>query len=145
MYRYSNTIIETSPIIEKEINNYETYKEIIINYLNNNPLIKIGQLIKYARDLYRQSSYSFDLSTDKIKNIFYNWKRNNFIFTKYSVFKNNKTIYGDIYLRDYSSKYIYKNLGNNVLLQEHIIFISSFQIRKVISPKHLFFDCTFFI
>ena len=76
--------------------------------------------------------------------MYYNWKKDNIIFTKFSVFASNKCLNGEIYMREYLSKYIYKNNYSEEQIQhEHIIFMSPFQIRRIAKSKHLYFDCTF--
>ena len=80
---------------------------------------------------------------NKIKNIYYNWKKNSILFTKYSIFKSNKTIDGQIYMREFKHTYLYNNDGNKIINHEHIIYISPFQIKKILTAPHLYFDCTF--
>ena len=135
---------ETQNITNKEIKNYEEYKEILIELLDNNPLLILSNFLKKASELYRNNEYKFSLSKNTLRNIYYKWRNNNIIFTKYSIFTNNKTKEGELYMRDFISTYIYKNKESNQLIKhEHIIFISPLQIRKIISSFHLYFDCTF--
>ena len=78
--------------------------------------------------------------------MYYNWKKDNIIFTKFSVFTSNKCLNGEIYMREYLSKYIYKNnYSEEQILHEHIIFMSPFQIRRIAKSKHLYFDGTLLI
>ena len=46
-------------------------------------------------------------------------------------------------MRDYCNTYIYENNGKKIHNHEHIIFISDFQINKIIESPHLYFDGTF--
>ena len=134
----------TQNITNREIKNYEEYKEILLDLLNNNPLLILSNFLKKAIELYRGNEYYFTLSKNTLRNIYYKWRNNNIIFTKFSIFSNNKTKDGELYMRDFVSTYIYKkNDSNQLIKHEHIIFISPFQIRKIISASHLYFDCTF--
>ena len=75
--------------------------------------------------------------------MYYNWKKDNIVLTKFRVFSTNKCLNGEIYMREYLSKYIYKNNYSDEQIQpEHIIFIS-LQIRRIAKSKHLYFECTF--
>ena len=46
-------------------------------------------------------------------------------------------------MRDYTVTYLYENNSKNIYKNENIIFISPFQIRKIIQTKHLYFDGKF--
>jgi len=139
-----NIQLENIHITNKEIENKEKYKEELLKYLNSNPLIILSEFNKHALNLYRGNEYKFDLKKNFIRNLYYNWKKDNIIFTKFSVFTSNKCLNGEIYMREYLSKYIYKNINSEEQIQhEHIIFMSPFQIRRMAKSKHLYFDCTF--
>ena len=64
-------------------------------------------------------------------NLFYSWKKDNIIFTKYNLFKSNKTLNGEIYMKKFIYIYLYKNKNNEQLKnEENIIFICPFRFRK---------------
>ena len=52
-----NNIIE----VNREINNYNNYKDILIKKLNSDPLISYGHFKKWATDIYRNSDYNFEI------------------------------------------------------------------------------------
>ena len=135
---YNNTIE-----VNREINNYNNYKDILIKKLNSDPLISYGHFKKWATDIYRNSDYNFEIKKNSIKNSYYTWRNNNLIFTKYSMFEHNKTLDNKIFLRDYCNTYIYEENGNKIYNHEHAIFISPFQINKIINSIHLYFDGTY--
>ena len=141
---FDKVILENSSITNKEIENRDKYKEELINILNSNPLIVLSNFKKLALELYRGNDFKFDLKKSFIRNLYYRWKKDNIIFTKFSVFSTNKTINGEIYMCEFLIKSIYKNNNSDKQIQhEHIIFISPFQIRKIIKTPHLYIDCTF--
>jgi len=140
----NKVILENITIINKEITNKEHYREILLNILNCNPLILFSDFMKRSSEIYRNNDYNFDLKKNFIKNLYYNWKKDNIIFTKFSVFKSYKTLDNELFMRDFTSTYIYKTKNSEQLIKhEHIIFISPFQIRKILSSLHLYIDCTF--
>ena len=107
-------------------------------------MIILSNFKKLALEIYRGNDFKFDLKKSFIRNLYYRWKKDNILFTKFSVFSTNKTLSGEIYMWEYLSKSIYKNNNNDIQIQhEHIIFISPFQIRKIIKTPHLYIDCTF--
>ena len=59
------------------------------------------------------------------------------------MFTNNKTYSKQIYLRDYLNTYLYDKSGKKLYNHEHAIFISPFQLNKIINSPHLYFDGTF--
>ena len=59
------------------------------------------------------------------------------------MFEHNKTLDNKIFLRDYCNTYIYEENGNKIYNHEHAIFISPFQINKIINSNHLYFDGTY--
>ena len=60
------------------------------------------------------------------------------------MFNSNKILDGEIFMREFVSTYIYKDKNSDQLIKdEHIIFISPFQIRKILISIYLYIDCTF--
>ena len=102
----NKVILENITIINKEITNKEHYREILLNILNCNPLILFSDFMKRSSEIYRNNDYNFDLKKNFIKNLYYNWKKDNIIFTKFSVFNSNKALNGEIFMRKFVSTYI---------------------------------------
>ena len=136
-------IYDNSKDINIEVENSKKYREIIISKLRENPLMTYTNFKKLASPLYRNNDYNFELKLNTIKNIYYCWRNNAFVFKKYSIFENNKTLNNKIFLRDYCNTYIYETSGNKIYNHEHAIFISPFQLHKLINSPHLYFDGTF--
>ena len=72
-----------------------------------------------------------------------NWRKNSNLFNKFSIFSNNFTKEGKIYLRDYSFKLIYNSSGKQLFKHEHIIYNYSNFIRKLRAAEHFYIDGTF--
>ena len=117
--------------IEGEISNYKEFKNDIIKYLNSHPIIKYTEYKKKAHKLYYKNHCNFKININTLKNIYYNWRKENIIFKKYSIFEFNKTKNGLEYLKDYSYTYIYNKSGKTHFLHEHAIFCSDFFIKKL--------------
>ena len=129
--------------INCEINNYKKYKELLIDYLNKNPLIKYKDFRYIATKLYDESKCNFNVENYTFSNIYYTWRSKSNLFNKFSIFTNNKTTIGNIYLRDYTYKYIYNKTGKKLLIHEHAIFISDFFIKKLREVLHFYIVDTF--
>ena len=123
--------------INKEITKYNEFKNILKNILNKEPLINFTNFKEKAADIFRKNNYDFDLKLNTIKNIYYTWRNNSFIFKKYSIFENKLTTINKIFLRDYINTFIYKSNGNGVYHHEHAIFASPFLIKKYL-PHHIY-------
>ena len=98
---------------------------------------------KYATDLYYKINCSFQIKNYTFCNIYYTWKNNTNIFTKYSVFKNKYIKDNNIFLRDYTYKIIYNDKSDKYIEHEHIIFLSNFFLKKMQNSKHFYIDGTF--
>ena len=129
--------------INKEITKYNEFKNILKDILNKEPLLNFTNFKERAEDIFRENKYEFELKTNTIKNIYYTWRNNSFIFKKYSIFENNLTTNNKIFLRDYINTFIYKSNGNGLYHHEHAIFASPFQINKISASPHLYIDGTF--
>ena len=70
-------------------------------------------------------------------------EKNSLLFKKFSVFGNDKTNLKEQFLRDYTYTYYYDDKGKKLKNHEHFIFISNFQITKILTSKHLYIDGTF--
>ena len=55
---------------------------------------------------YYKNKCNFLIKNNTFKNIYYNWRKNNIIFKKYSIFEYNQTLTGNNYLKDYNYKYL---------------------------------------
>ena len=99
--------------------------------------------MKEAIKIYEKNNCTFEIKNYTFSNIYYNWRRESNIFTKYSVFTNQYTNNNEIFLRDYSLNTIYSKSGQNLIYHEHIIFISNYFIRKLRESEHFYIDGTF--
>ena len=63
--------------------------------------------MKEAIKIYEKNNCTFEIKNYTFSNIYYNWRRESNIFTKYSVFTNQYTNNNEIFLRDYSLNTIY--------------------------------------
>ena len=129
--------------INEEVHNYENFRKSLINYLNSYPNILLSDFIKKANKLYDFNKCNFTLKKYALKNIYYNWKKNSLIFTKYYAFENNLTLNKELFLRDYSYLTLYNKSGKSQFIHEHMIFVSNYFIRKLRASKHFYIDGTF--
>ena len=129
--------------INKEIDNYKNFRKVLIDYLTLNPLIKYSDFRKNASELYEKTKCNFTIENYTFSNIYYNWRKNSNLFNKFSIFSNKLTKEGKIYLRDYTFKLIYNSNGKQLFEHEHIIYISSYFIRKLRAAEHFYIDGTF--
>ena len=77
------------------------------------------------------------------KNIYYNWRKNSNIFTKYSALENPLTKENTVFLRDYTYSNLYNKSGKTLFLHEHMIFISNYFIKQLNASEHIYIDRTF--
>ena len=131
--------------IEGEITNYKNFKKELTHYLNSHPIIKYTEFKSKAYKFYHKNHCNFTINTNTFKNIYYNWRRGNIIFKKYSIFEYNKTINGLEYLRDYKYTFLYNKSGKSIFLHEHAIFCSDYFIKKLRAARHWYIDCTFVV
>ena len=128
---------------------YENYADIegaISNYnQNSHPIIKYTEFKNKAIKFYYKNKCNFIIKNNTFKNIYYNWRKNNTIFKKYSIFEYNKTLTGNNYLKDYQYNYLYNKSGKTQFLHEHAIFCSDYFIKKLRNAKHWYIDCTFVV
>ena len=105
-------------------------------------MIKYYDFRKEAYNIYN-NKYSFKIESNTFSNIYYTWRKNLNLFSKFSIFNNKYTKDNEIFLRDYSFKYIYNKKGNKLIEHEHVIFISNFFIKKLGESDHYYIDGTF--
>ena len=72
----------------------------------------------------------FKVENYTFSNIYYAWRSKSNLFNKFSIFTNNKTNSGNIYLIDYSHKYIYNEYWKKLFANEYVIFISDYFIKN---------------
>ena len=77
--------------INKEIDNYKKFREILIEYLNQNLLIKYTDFRILASGIYEKNNFKFSIENYTFSNIYYTWRKNSNIFNKYSIFSNKLT------------------------------------------------------
>ena len=56
--------------INKEIDNYKNFWEVLIEHLNLNPIIKYSDFRKYASELYEKTNCSFNIENYTFYNIY---------------------------------------------------------------------------
>ena len=69
--------------INEEITKYNEFKNKLFDKLNNDLLLAFPKLKEIASDIYRENQYDFELKVHSLKNIFFSWNNNSFIFKKY--------------------------------------------------------------
>ena len=129
--------------INIEIVNYKNFRLGLIEYLKINPMITYHDFLKEALKIYDKNNCSFEIKNNTFSNLYYNWRKESNIFTKFSVFNNKYTNNNEIFLRDYSLKTIYSKSGKKVIFHEHMIFISNYFIKKLRDSEHFYIDGTF--
>lgn len=128
--------------INSEINNYKNFKDELINYLNINPVIKYGDFKEKAINLYYKNNCNFKILDNTFKNLYYNWRANTNLHTKFAIFNWNKTLDGKEYLREYKFSLLYNNTGKKLFEHEHIIYCSNYFIKKLKEAIHWYIDGT---
>ena len=112
--------------IIKETYKLSEYKNILIRFLNKNPLINYKQLSFKAKKIF--SYYKFYIVLKKIHlKMFIIIGRGlitNNIFKWYMIFDNNLTIDQKPFLRSFYKGYIYDENSNKLFLHTHALFIS---------------------
>ena len=129
--------------ITNNVYNFSDFKQKLIEYLNLLPLITFEKFKLYVVKLCLIGEFDFIVPKNTFGNIFYPWRRTAKIFNWYSIFDNNKTIDGDMYLKDVCNSYIYKSNGKDMFWHKHIIWCSNFFINRMKSTMHLYIDGTF--
>ena len=106
-------------------------------------MISCNDFIKKGYKLYNKNNCQFNVEKYTFKNIYYNWRKNSNIFTKYSALENPLTKENTIFLRDYTYTNLYNKSGKTLFLHEHMIFISNYFIKKLNAAEHIYIDGTF--
>ena len=113
--------------------------------MNEHPVIKYSEFKKKAIKFYYKNNCNFTININTFKNIYYNWRKGNVIFKKYSIFEYNKTLNGMDFLKDYQFTHLYNKSGKSKFIHEHAIFCSDYFIKRLRSAKHWYIDCTFIV
>ena len=129
--------------VTNNVYNFTEYKQKLLEYLNLHPLITYEKFKLYASKLFLANDFDFIVRKNTFANIFYPRRRTAKIFNWYSIFDNNKTIDGNMYLKDVSNSYIYMSNGKEMFWHKHIIWCSDFFINRMKTTKHLYIDGTF--
>ena len=129
--------------INEQIENYKDLKESLQKLLNKYPLLTLKNFIKKGYKIYDENKCKFNVEDYTFKNIFYQWRKNSLIFTKYSALEFPNTLDNEVYLRDYSHITLYNASGKSQFLHEHMIFISNYFINKISNAEHIYIDGTF--
>ena len=119
--------------------NYKHFRQNLLKYLESNPIIKYTEFKKKATSYYYKYDCNFKINTNTFKNIYYNWRRYNARFKKYSILIN-KTKNNRDYLKDYLYTYLYNKTGKTNYIHEHCIFASDYFIKKLRKSKHWYID-----
>ena len=131
-------------ISKKKLINYGYFKNILITYLNNNPIINYKTFNKYAQTYFlEKKKFSFNLKANTIKNIFYSWKSTNNIFKWPMIFDNDKTLDGNIFMKNQVYKILYDDKNDKNIKHMYINYISDFFINILRNINHIYVDGTF--
>ena len=96
-----------------------------------------------GKELYNKSDYDFELSENFYSNLYYNWRKSSYVFTKFSVFDNQLTLGKQQFLRDYFMTMIYNRNNKSMFPDDYIIYKSDYFIKKLYSSSHWYIDGTF--
>ena len=137
---YYNKIIKKEYVnladITEEVDNYKSFREHLINFLNKYPYIKCNNFKKKGIKLHYKNECNFEIKDNMFKNIYYSWRKSSNSHNIFSLFLNNKTLNNKNYLRDYAYSFEYNNKGNKQFVHEHAIFISDYFIKKLRFSYH---------
>ena len=129
--------------VNKEISNYQKFRNFLKEYLGKNPNINFNDFRKEGDKLYTEKNYQFSLGENFYSNIYYNWRKLSNAFNKFSIFENQKTLDDKQLLRDFTVTILYNKNNNTTFQHEHIIYISDYFIKKLNKAEHLYIDGTF--
>ena len=134
------------PTIKKEINKWEEYKELCINFLETTDNYNKNYLLKEFNKIYEKGEYEFLKDEKKLLNIIKTWKRNSLKFTQFSIFdkKNLLNNENEIFLREYKFFYSYDEKKLTPILNKYAIWIDDLNISHLRSSKHIFIDGTWY-
>ena len=65
---------------------FSEFKEILLLYLNSNPLTTYNKFKKYGIKQYLENNYKVAIKKNIFNNIFYEWRKKAKIFNWYSIF-----------------------------------------------------------
>ena len=85
----------------------------MIKFLNLNPIIKYKEYKEKATRLYYKNNCQFKILDNTFKNIYYNWRSNTNLHTKFAIFNWSKALDGKEFLREYKYAQLYNNSGKN--------------------------------
>ena len=88
-------------------------------------MITLKDFIKKGYKIYDENKCKFNIEDNTFKNIFYQWRKNSLIFSKYSALEFPNRNENEVYLRDYSHITLYNASGKSQFIHEHIIYISN--------------------
>ena len=91
-------------IIANEIKKNKDFKQVIINYLNLNPLITYNNFCKEADKLKEEFKLENEISKTFYTNTYYGWRNKSTLFKWTAIIDRNKAIHNKIYLRDFTMK-----------------------------------------
>lgn len=83
--------------IKNEVYKLSNFKNILIAYLNKNPIINFKTFNKYEKEYFIENKFPFNLKENIIKNYFYSSKSSNILF---KWFENDKTIKGNAFMQN---------------------------------------------
>ena len=116
--------------VNKEISNYQEFRNFLKEYLGKNHNINFNDFRKEGDKLYTENNYQFSLGENFYSNIYYNWRKLANVHNKFSIFSNLYTINNELFLRDYNLTCLYTEKGNSIFYHEQIIFISNYFIKN---------------
>ena len=127
--------------ITNEVKKNNDFKQVLINYLNLNPLITYKIFCKEADKIKGEFKLENIISKTFYSNTYYGWRNKCTLFKWTTIFDRNKTLHNKIYLRNFTMKYI--NIKNKLKYHSHIIYCSTFHIKNMRNSKHFYIDATF--
>ena len=96
-YNYRNL-----PEVKENLNEYNDFLRLVNKYLNNITFYDIKIIKNDLFNIYKENNFKFEYNTKKINDIINNFKKNSVKFSKDYIFRENKDLNNNNFLRDYS-------------------------------------------
>lgn len=129
---------------DDNIDNWEDFKNIIIDFLDNTNVENKKILNDKFLELYNKKKYNFKYDKMKRQNMYKEWKRNSLKFSKFNIFEKNNIINlnNEIFLREYKYFYVNSKYKKQPELLEYAIWIDDLNIAHIRESKNIFIDST---
>ena len=75
MFKYKTLKYDNLQDINFEVNNYKNFRKILIDFLNNNPIITYKDFFNEALKISLMNKCTFSIYNNIFINAYYNWRK----------------------------------------------------------------------